>query len=280
MTPIHSRMLEDVPFVHAQSFNSLLVRSTNRLDPQAAEHPYFKRLREGLRPQMEKMGDVAVVPVMGALVRRPELIDLAYGDAEDTDQVRAMVAQAAADPEIKGILLNIDSPGGFYTGGPELADAVRAADQAKPVVAHTSGMMASLAYWVGSQASAIVASRSAAVGSIGVYITVYDFSAYLERLGVKVEVFKNTEGSLKALGVMGTSLSDEQRDYLRGRAQAGFNEFRKTVRATRPDVKDEAMQGQTFNGSEAKSMGLIDRVGDLNFALSVLRREMRFRANA
>lgn len=281
MIPILARLHRDVPFMAASEFNAMVARALGGgTEPLAAEHPYLKKLRDGLKPQMERVRDVAVIPVLGALARRPDLGELAYGEAEDTDHLRALVSQAAADPEVRGILLNVDSPGGYYGGGPELSDAVRAAASVKPVVAFASGQMASLSYWVSVGATAIVASRSAAVGSIGVYIAAYDFSAYLEKFGVKVEVFKNSEGTLKAMGVMGTSLTDEQRSYLQGRAQAGFDEFRKTVLDRRPNVKADAMKGQTFTGPEAKAMGLVDRVGDMDFAMSVLRREIRTRGTA
>lgn len=269
------RLATDTPFLLEGALAAILHQPGS--EPAAAEHPALTRFRDSLKPQVERAGNIAVVPISGALARRPDPLEMAYGAIEDSDAIRQLVAQAAADPEVGGILLDVDSPGGFYTGGPELADTVRSTDRKKPVVAWTGGMMASLAYWVGSQASQVVASRSATVGSIGVFIALYDVSKMLDAAGVKLELFKNREGSLKAAGLPGTSLSESQREHFQERAQVAFEEFRRTVLAARPGVPDDAMRGQTFTGAEAKSVGLVDRVGDRSFALSVVRSLIRER---
>ncbi len=130
--------------------------------------------------------------------------------------------------------------------------------------------MASLAYWIGSQARAIVASRSAIVGSIGVFTTVTDYTQYLAAAGIKVEVIKNKEADYKAAGVPGTSLTDAQRSYLQDSVQASFQEFQAAVTLKRR-IEAAAMRGQTFNGLKSKSAGLVDAIGDRSYALSILR---------
>lgn len=273
------RLCTDTPFLLEGALAAMLHSSgllaASSSEPHIAEHPVLKSMREKLRPQIERVGDMAIIPVAGALARRPDPFEMAWGAFEDTDALRGLVEEAAADADVGGILLDVDSPGGFYTGGPELADAVRSAGRRKPVVAWTGGTMASLAYWVGSQASQVVASRSATVGSIGVFIALYDVTKLFDAFGVKVELFKNREGALKAAGLPGTGLSDAQREHFQERAQAAFEEFRKTVLAVRPGVSADAMRGQTFSGAEAKGVGLVDRIGDRGFALSVLRQGIR-----
>ncbi len=278
---IARRLATETPFLHEGVLAAWLNLTTAEpLPPQAAEHPALKGMRERLRPSVERVGDTAVVPVSGALARRPDPIEMAYGEIEDTDVIRGLVGQAAADPEVRSMVLDVDSPGGFYGGGPELADAIRTASASKPVVAWTGGMMASLAYWVGSQADQVVASRSASVGSIGVYIAAYDLTRLYESVGIKVELFKNREGDLKAMGVPGTSLTEAQRGHLQEQAQSCFNEFKAAVRSRRGDLPEEAMRGQTFTGQEARRMKLVDRVGDRNFAISVARSLARARGRS
>lgn len=244
-------------------------------EPQAAEHPFFKGLREKVAPKADLVGNLAVIPIFGALAQRPDPWEQASGMVEDTSAIRSLVDQTASNPEVGGIMLNFDSPGGFYTGGPELSDAIKSAGKRKPVMAWTGGQMASLAYLAASQATSIVASRSAQVGSIGVYVTLWDVSKLFENAGVKVELFKNAEGTIKAAGLPGTSLTDQQRQHFQDRAQALFGEFRRTVLSARPDVPDSAMQGQTFGGAEAKKVGLVDAVGDFGFAMGQLRSMVR-----
>ena len=177
-------------------------------------------------------------------------------------------------------MLDVNSPGGFMLGGPEVADAVAAADKMKPVMAHVGGQGGSLAYWIASQAGEIIADRSSQVGSIGAYGAMIDQTERLKQLGVKVEVIRNKEGVFKAPGVMGTGLTDAQRSYLQGMIQAGFDEFRSAVKAKRPKIADEAMQGQVFNGTQGKAAGLVDRIGGMAYAMALLRQKVRANAPA
>jgi ClpP class serine protease len=73
----------------------------------------------------------------------------------DYSQIRANVCRALADPNAKTVDLVIDSPGGSVLGLPETADAIRAANHVKPVRAFVTGIAASAAYWLASQASTI-----------------------------------------------------------------------------------------------------------------------------
>ena len=269
------RAFSDPAFITESAFLATLIAGSQAIDFQAAEHPGLKKAREMLKPQADIRGDIAVLPIDGVLARKPDPWEMAFYGVEDTCAVLDMVNQAASNEDIRGILLNVDSPGGFLTGGPEVADAVRAAAKQKPVVAWTGGTMASLAYWIGSQASEVIASRSATVGSIGVYMALPDYSKAFEAAGIKMDVIKNKEGAFKAAGVPGTSLTEEQRAHFQDRIQASFQEFQRAVKASRPDATADSMRGQTFTGRESKAAGLVDRVGDLPYAMGVLRQMIR-----
>lgn len=240
-----------------------------------AEHPGLKALRESMRPKMTMREDgIAVLPIYGLLARRPAPFEMLFGGFEDSAALLEMVQRAAANPNVKGALFDVDSPGGFMQGGPEIADAVRTFG-GKPTVAFVGGDGASLAYWIASQAGAVVGSLSASVGGIGAFSTHVDQSRMLESLGIKVEVFKNKEADFKAAGVLGTSLTEPQRQHRQERIQDGFAQFRSAVKAARPQIKDDAMRGQTFEGAAAKKAGLVDAVGGMSFAIGLLKRQMR-----
>lgn len=268
------RLLTDLPFMSDGSLASLVSRDLSGLI-QAAEHPAYRQMREELKPKASMVGDIAVVPIHGTLARRPDVFEMLWYDFEATENIQEMLAAAVRNPEVAGILLDLDSPGGFLTGGPEVADMVRRASGKKPVLAWTGGMMASLAYWIGSQASEVIASRSAVVGSIGVFAGMYDYSKLFEEAGIKVELFKNREATFKAAGFPGTTLTEDQRGQIQTSIQATFAEFRDAVVGARPGVSDDAMRGQTFSGREALKVGLVDRVGDREFALGLVRSMVR-----
>ena len=108
---------------------------------------------------------IGVVSVSGPLIRRPDLFARVVMGAVDTEDVAAALSEAGASPAVRAVFLDIDSPGGTVAGTPELAGAVASLNARKPVYAFTSGMMASAAYWIASQATAVYATPSAQVGS-------------------------------------------------------------------------------------------------------------------
>lgn len=161
-------------------------------------------------------------------------------------------------------------PVGTFTLVPQIV----AAAQGRPVIA-AGGMCCSLGYMVAARATEVVANRSAIVGSIGVIASVTDYTEYLGRLGIRMEYFTNESAKYKAAGAIGTSLTDDQRQNIKAGIESAFLLFKTTVTGKRPGVKEDAMQGQTFRGTEAKAAGLVDRIGDESFALSVLRNKIK-----
>lgn len=220
--------------------------------------PLTPEERDAHLPKVQRLGNgLARLDISGVMLRRPDDEELRAG-AAPTEHLAAMVRGIVADPSVRATLLVFDSPGGQVTGTPELADAVRALATVKPTVAYADGLMASAAYWVASQTGTIVAAPSSTIGSIGVYSALFDFSKLYERIGIKVEVFKNAGADLKALGLPGVPLSDPQRAHLQERVDDIFRDFSGAVTAMRPSVMPDAMRGQTFDARPALASGLVD----------------------
>jgi signal peptide peptidase SppA len=211
---------------------------------------------------------VAVIPVRGMLWRgwSAALYDPWFG-VTSTDVMQRAIEDADADPAVRAILLDIDSPGGMVTGIPEAAMTINAA--IKPTMAYNAGLMGSAAYWLASQANAIYATPSARTGSIGAYIAALDVSAYFEREGLTMEVFKS--GSDKGMGLPGTKLTDSQRERLQTRIDRIGAEFRGAV-ATGRDKRVPAayMEGDDYDAQESIAGNLIDVVGTPSAALAAL----------
>ncbi len=173
------------------------------------------------------------------------------------EETASALLQAAADPAVHTILLDIDSPGGTVNGTPELAQVVRTIAKDKHVYAFTAGQCCSAAYWVASQADVIYAAPSATVGSIGVILPVVDSSALYDRCGLKMEVF--SAGKYKSTGMDGTSLTEEQRDRLTQQVNATWGRFKQAV-TRRRSISEADMEGQTFYGWEAQNEKLVDAI--------------------
>ena len=121
------------------------------------------RQNSAARPAPRTAGGIAVIPVHGVLSQKGGEFSTSIEGIER--EVRA----AAADPDVRAIVLDVDSPGGSVFGVQSASDAVLEAAQAKRVIAVANPMMCSAAYWLSSGASEIVAAPSAYVGSIGVF---------------------------------------------------------------------------------------------------------------
>jgi signal peptide peptidase SppA len=186
------------------------------------------------------------------------------------DVFTRLMNETSGRKDVDAIVLEVDSPGGTVTGVPEAAQAVERANQQKPVIAFAEGQMASAAYWLAVASEAIFTSPSADVGSVGVYLALLDTSRENELRGRKTELFK--AGTLKGIGIPGTSLTDEQRAYLQETVDEIYEWFTRDVRSNR-EVSDETMQGQTFMGARAVDVGLADRIGTIDDAIDFARRE-------
>ena len=212
---------------------------------------------------------VAVISIRGPMLRGADAFDRLVLGATDTQDIIEAVQEAIERPDAHALFLDIDSPGGTVNGIPELAQTVLAASREKQVYAFSAGQMCSAAYWIASQANAIYATPSARVGSIGVILPVIDSSAAYEQAGLKVEVF--AAGKFKSAGTPGTSLTDEQRDWLRDEVEETASDFRAAVLARGRKIPDEAMEGQTFSGRRAMRFNLSGVVSSRAEAISRLR---------
>ena len=212
---------------------------------------------------------MATVSINGPIIRKPDIFARVLMGATDSEEIGAAIQEAASRPDIKAVFLDIDSPGGTVAGTPELAAAVSALDKKKPVYAFSSGLMASAAYWIASQARAIYATPSAQVGSIGVVQAVVDRSAAINAAGIKVEVF--SVGKYKAMGAPGTPLTDEQRELISSNLAEIAGEFHAAVLARGRAIPAEAMEGQTFSGRQAQRQNLAGMVADRAEAMRRLR---------
>jgi signal peptide peptidase SppA len=220
-------------------------------------------------PLLSVENGIGVLAIDGPILRKPDVFARVFMGAADSGDIGAALREAAGRDDVKAVLLDIDSPGGTVAGTPELAAAVRSLDAIKPVYAFSSGLMASAAYWIASQARAVYATPSAQVGSIGVVQAVLDDSAAIEAAGLKIEVF--AVGKYKAMGAPGTPLTDDQRGLIRSNLEETAREFHAAVLARGRAIPAEAMEGQTFSGRQAQRVNLSGLVPDRAEAMRRLR---------
>lgn len=110
---------------------------------------------------------IAVIPVFGTLVKRSLGLDAVSG-LMAYDELESRLEIALADPQVAGILLDLDSPGGEAGGVFELAERIRAASRVKPIWAHANDTAYSAAYAIAAACQRLTLSQTAGVGSVGV----------------------------------------------------------------------------------------------------------------
>lgn len=212
--------------------------------------------------------NIAIVPIEGPITKQASVFSFLFGGST-YPALTAMVQQAADDSKVKGIVLDVDSPGGTVSGVEALTEAVRDAASKKPVVAFANGSMCSAAYFFSSAAHFIVAERTAVVGSIGVICVHSDFSKADSQRGVTYTVM--TAGKYKAVGNSYQPLSDDDKNVIQSELDSVYDVFLDTVatnrKASKEKVHSDMADGRVFIGQAALDAGLVDQVGFFDDAL-------------
>lgn len=234
---------------------------------------------DGRRRKYAVANGVATIPIVGSLVNRGAWIG-AYSGMVSYEGIAAQLRDAAADPEVSAVLLDIDSPGGEATGMFTLADQVRALAAQKPVTAFVNDMAASAAYGIASAATEIVVSPTSVVGSIGVVLTHFDRSGELEQQGVKATLIY--AGAHKVDGNPFGPLSDAVQADLQNEVMKFYDQFVGLVARGRGGMTEEAVratEARTFIGQDAIDRGLADRIATLDAVLAEFQSPTALGAN-
>ena len=235
-----------------------------------------KRDREVKIEDARVDGGVAIIPVSGVIAPHASMVNGAsQPKGTSVAAIRKQMRNALGDPSVHTVLLDVESPGGSVQGIDDLAEEIRAARDTKRIVAHTDSLMASAAYWLSSQANEVYSTRSADVGSIGVYAVVDDVSKHYEAQGIKTHVVSS--GGLKGAGIQGTEITDEQLEGFQASVNAINDVFVGAVATGRGHeakaVRSGWNNGKTWMGTEAAAMGLTDGVATFEGLLGRLQRE-------
>lgn len=200
---------------------------------------------------------VAVLKVQGMIAHKPHPLLQLLG-ACSAGATTAAIRHLANDPNVKSVVLYIDSPGGTVLGTTETAEALYSLSRSKPVVAWSDGMLCSAAYWIASAAGAVFLSGPAVmVGSIGVVLR----HEYRPPEGGQV-ITDVYAGKFKTVGSSSAPLSAEHCAVLQERCDYLYSLFVADVARNRSKpvstVKDSMADGRVFIGQQAVSAGLVD----------------------
>ncbi|TPI75883.1 signal peptide peptidase SppA [Mesorhizobium sp. B2-8-9] len=184
------------------------------------------------------------------------------GTITEDEELLKRLESIRKSPEVKGVILSIDSPGGTTVGGESTFDAVRKLAGDKPVVAEVGTLAASAGYMIASAADHIVARKTSIVGSIGVLIQYPDVSGLMDKLGIKLEEVKSSP--LKASPSPFKPTNDDERAMVRKLILDSYDWFVGIVADRRKITHEQALalaDGSIFTGRQALANHLVDAVG-------------------
>lgn len=233
----------------------------------------------GMTGGLQNLEGIAVIPVLGTLVRRSSYIGTASGLTSYHD-IEAMAEAAFADPMVKAVLLEIDSSGGEAGGVFDLAQRLRALSQTsgKPLWAIADEAALSAAYAIACAADRLWLTRTAEVGSIGVVAVHIDESVADAKAGLNYTFLH--AGAHKIDGHPHAPLpapvaADIQADIDQLHDQfialvAGFRRLTsEVIRAT---------EARVYRGEAALQAGLADQIGTRAEAITALQRQLAMSA--
>jgi len=185
-----------------------------------------------------------------------------FGPIMDADKIVKEIEEAQKNKAIKGVLLNVNSPGGAVPPSIEISYAIKELQKHKPVIAYASGIMASGSYYSSIYAQKIIANPGAIVGSIGVIMESANVKELMDKIGVKTQVVK--QGTYKEAGTPTREWTSEERAELETLTRDTYELFVHDVATARGLDKKASKSyadAHIFSSLRAKKAGLIDEIG-------------------
>lgn len=260
IVPERLAMLHEIAARHAAG---------EKLDPEEVQ----LAIHGAKRPANRRAGQIAVLPLFGTIFPRANLMTEVSG-ATSAEVFGKQFDDQVNDPETAGIILDVDSPGGYSQGIEELSRKIYDARGTKPIVAVANHEMDSAAYWIGTAADEVVVTPSGEVGSIGVWAAHQDISKALEMEGVKVTLI--SEGKYKVEGNPWEPLTEEAHSTIQGMVKEVYDDFVRAVARNRGKSVDEVRggfgEGRVVLARQAIKLGMADKIATLDETIVDLQR--------
>ena len=190
-------------------------------------------------------------------------------------RLREELKKAAADPEVKALVMRINSPGGTVTASDIMFRELHGFRQTTgmPVVAVMMDVAASGAYYVALAADTIVAHPTTVTGSIGVIMISLNAEGLMQKVGLAAATIKS--GERKDMGSPFRALTPEERGIFQSVIDELHRQFVAKVverRRLTPETARALADGRIYTAEQAREAKLIDRIGYMDDALAVARR--------
>lgn len=192
------------------------------------------------------------------------------GVITDAREAVQQLEELGKDDSIRAVVVRIETPGGGVAASQEIYGAVRELKKKKKVVASIGSIGASGGYLIACAADRIVANPGSITGSISAVMHLLNAEGLLNKIGLKPSVIKS--GKYKDIGSPSRDITPEERVILQAVIDDMNDDFIDTIAADRkmPREKVKAIaDGRIFSGRQARQVGLVDELGDMNHAIGL-----------
>lgn len=225
---------------------------------------------------MAKKGKIAIIPIKGMVISEEGPSSpfplLAMTRAVSSAEIIPLIESVKKNRRIKGLILEINSPGGRPFPCKEIAECIKSLG--KPTVAWIKEYAASGGYWIASSCDSIVADRLSTLGSIGVASIRPDFSELMKKFGIDVETMAS--GVYKTFGIPYKKSTPKEKELIKEELDTIYKNFIEEVTKNRKlseEVVKEISTGKIYLGEEAKKLGLIDFLGGKTKAIELIMKK-------
>ncbi|MFN3168682.1 MAG: signal peptide peptidase SppA [Phycisphaeraceae bacterium] len=223
------------------------------------------------KPAKRTRDRVAVIDVTGMILNAKTPGILRDGE-NPVSRFRESLDKAAADEDVKAVVLRMNTPGGAVTASDAMYRDVLSfkEETGKPVVVMMMDVAASGGYYLACAGDHIVAYPSTVTASIGVIIQTVSLQPALASIGIQTQAI--TSGPNKDAGSPLSAMTDGHRAVLQQMVDTFYADFTRTVRDARPSISEEDFKqvtdGRIVSGQHAYEVGLVDQLGDLDDAFA------------
>lgn len=250
---------------------------TSVLDqPVLARKPLQEKFLDGDAEAEEK---ILVINIKGPIMSNSEG-GLFAPMSDVVSDTLAALEKAEEDPDVKAIVLHVDSPGGTITACEQILDRIKRFRKARedvPIIAFLGSVAASGGYYVSAHADLIMCHATTITGSIGVIFQLFNVEGLFEKIGLKSVTIKSADK--KDIGSGLRQMTEEERQLLHRILMEMYDRFITVVDEGRKNLDREEVlnlaDGSIFTGTQAVENGLVDKVGFLKDAIEEAMRLSR-----
>ena len=243
---------------------------------QQGEEPLDEIVLENNRSKNK----IAVLELEGIIISSP----LGRTGRSIVESIQAQLKTAGRDPNVRAVVLKVNSPGGEVLASDEIYNSIRDFQTLykKPVIASMGSLAASGGYYVSAPCRWIVANEMTLTGSIGVIMHGYNYRGLMDKIGLRPDVYKSGKHKNMMSGDRrDDEIPDDEREMIQGLIMETYGKFTNIVASGRSEANrlnkgtgrklasdwSDYADGRVVSGKQALEIGLVDELGNFQKAI-------------